>query len=342
MSYATGTAADRAALIAAIADFAAADGWTVVLEDATRLYVEKGICHAAFQVATVNVTDYNADPTNVVDYLIQGTLATALNAGNANFWQNTGSPTNGGDNQQVRINDLQGPFPAYWLFSDADETCINVVVQCGTDKYQHFGFGVVDKGEMTHGGAAYLVGTNRYHFRAAVNLNNANFNDIAEQTYPYVGNVSQVPPGNQVGSQLYCPDALPVAASWAAMRAGAQLFHTRNRQQPSQFPELGNSSGYLLSGSILASASQWGGNVMLWPIPAIPYNTTLLQNCYVGDYPNVRALNMTGLQPEQEIDLAGDTWVVFPIGRQTAWGTPATLGNQFSTGQYALAYKKVA
>lgn len=80
---------------------------------------------------------------------------------------------------------------------------------------------------------------------------------------------------------------------------------------------------------------------MLWAIPCIRQSSTASQMVYCGDFPNVRAINMEGMTPSQEIALSTDVWKIFPIGRQTAWGSKAELGFQYSTGQYGLAYKKV-
>jgi hypothetical protein len=88
--------------------------------------------------------------------------------------------------------------------------------------------------------------------------------------------------------------------------------------------ELGRSSGTALT-----------GNVPWYPITCWHRNLSTNRVYPLGALPDVRALNIRGFQPKEEVVVSGDTWVIFPF----ALRTEDNLANR--TFYSGIAYKKV-
>jgi hypothetical protein len=202
----------------------------------------------------------------------------------------------------------------------------------------HFGFGVIDKGEMTHSGAGYVTGANNVWYAASNTTDPTNgvnlFNKPRFASAPF-----------GTFSAIYVPNALPAGYGTVACNntSSALTSYLRNslilQDNPANFPVSG--SGGLLDHVIASATAGWSGTVPLYGIPLVIRNIARSRHCAIGMFPDVRFLNMDGLLPGAEITLAEDTWKVFPIMRQEAW---ASSNTRFvaTTGQYAVAYKKVA
>jgi hypothetical protein len=353
MAYSTGSAADLTALLDAVRAFAVAQGWTVDkwVSGSRLLFLRRGITFVTMEGASRTFNSWETGSSvSTTEQVLRMAIGTGITTSLNTYFGHPGSlVTTATDTDRIEINDLTGSFPSYHLFADnALSGHIHVVVQCSTDRWQHFSFGEVDKGGFTHAGVAYAVGTNRYYVRENSQTDPTNpnvyHNDIGRCQYPFVGNDGTNNwPVNINQRLIYAPDALPNNINWPTVDVENNgLIHTNGLNRPTDWPRPSSSADPRpLNGIVRNSASQWNGNVMLWAIPCIRQSSAVSQMVYVGDYPNVRGLNMEGLIPGQEISLSTDVWKVFPIGRQTAWASKAELGFQFSTGQYALAYKKV-
>lgn len=360
MAYATGSAANLNEILAALQTFAAAQGWTIDkwTSGSNLLFMRKGQCFVAMQGATQTNTTYPGGvSTSVTDTVLRIALSTSLTTSLTAYHAHPGSiVTTATDQDRVEVNDLIGPFSAYHFFSGnegaGDPAYIHVVIQTATDRYQHFSIGNLDKKGLSHSGVGYAVGCNRYWFRNAsgADLTSSSmiFNDPIRHPIPFDGSgITTVV--SSATAQHYIPDALPLSWSAGAILGNYNLAGTAmcmsliNRpMRPSGY---GTTSGAnaLLSNVIVSPTSQWSGNVVLWPLPVIIMNPGTSQLCYVGDYPNVRMLNMEGMGPGQEITYGSETWKVFPSMTQRAWGQDRTAGfDGVSSGQYGLAYKKVA
>lgn len=357
MSYATGSAANLNELLTALQTFAAAQGWTIDkwTSGSNLLFMHKSSCFVAMQGATASVTHYPSGvSTTYTDTVLRIALSTSITTSLTTYNSHPGSiVTSASDADRIEVNDLVGPFSAYHFFSGnesgGDPPYIHVIVQTSVERWQHFSFGMADKKGMTHSGVAYLMGMNRVYYRNGVSLTTTTqrFNDPAQQATPF-----DCGPGSQAAScanyQFYMPDVLPV--SWAAPAIVA-TFSAPSASNPGPLKLITPTmrpSNYgtfdfprLLTNVIASPVSQWAGNVTLWPCPIMITNGS--QNVYVGDFPNVRIVNMDSLGPGTEITYGTDVWKIFPSLTQRAWGLDRVAGYDGpSTGQFAVAYKKVA
>jgi hypothetical protein len=347
MAYATGSATTLTDLLSAIRTFAIAQGWTIDkwTPASNLLFLSDDLTKVAFQAAVEPLTSFETGAAVVINQtVLYGALATGINAGLNTFWGHPGSiVTAANDVDAVRINDLSGPFPSYHLFADpALGRHIHVVVQTASDRWQCFGFGRVDKGGLTHAGSSYLTGGSRSWVRAAGAVDAAlqYYNLASGFTTGFAVNAGRTGINNAV-LNLYSPDALPDdSAEWPKMIASASIMpHLTGRSRPDEWP--GERNAHLLSGVVRHPVSQFSGAAMFHALPVVQMAAGASKLCWVGDFPNVRLVNMDGMRPGQLVEIAADDWLVFPVGRQVPWGTQVQTGFQFSTGQYALAFKRV-
>lgn len=351
MAYQTGSAANLTELLDAIRLFAIGQGWTVDrwTSGSALLFLSKGQCFVTMRGTTRAFTDFTTGSGVAANEgILRMAIGTANNPALTTFWGHPGSiVTSETDGDRIEINDLTGPFPSYHFFSDAAVSdYIHVVVQSTAERWQHFSFGNLDKGGFTHAGVGYATGTNRLWYRADADGTPGSiwhvYNDISKACVAFASNGDQNLPLSTTVRLIHAPDAMPNnATAWPIVQSGLHA-HLRllGISSPANFPR-NNPNTALLNAFIASPISQWSGQAMLWAIPAIVVSGVVSSLCYIGDYPNVRLLSMEGMTPQQEIALGGDVWKVFPVGRQTSWGTKAQLGFQFSTGHVALAYKKV-
>lgn len=255
---------------------------------------------------------------------------------------------------QVYINDVEGDFVGWHLFGDAvtsDEQArpfVHVVIQTATDRYQHFSFGFLDQRGLSHDGVAYIHGQESRHY----------ISGSADPTSGQAGSWAQPALGmycfnmDYTGSfQMKVGDALPIGAGWVDRiwtgGNGQEVIPRRLINNPNSRSD-GSGAGRLLSPMNYARGLTWSGHTVLFPMPVLIKNDVLSKTCYLGDFPQVRALNMEGLAPRQEIELPGqdgdepDIWMVFPQIRQASWelSRNALLGRNPTSGHYGLAYKK--
>lgn len=356
MAYSTGSAANLNELLAALQTFAATQGWTVDkwTSASNLLFMHKDQCFVTMQGATQSVTHFPGGvSTTYTDTTLRMALSTSITTALTTFFGHPGSlVTAATDVDRVEVNDLRGPFNAYHFFSGdetgGDPAYIMVVLQVATDRYQHFGFGNIDKKGMTHSGGAFLVGLSRYYYRFVADLFGLSsyFNYPPAHVLPYDGGYANQSI-NAAPELLYLPDALPLtwtgtmfsASNNAAAATPVSIPIATKWARPANYAGVSDQPK-LVSNVIASPVSQWSGNLHLWPSPIIMANGTNL--CYVGDHPNVRYCNMEGLGPAQEIVYGSETWVVFPSMTQRVWGQDRAAGfDGCSTGQYAVAYKKV-
>lgn len=350
MAYQTGSVTTLDNLLTTLATFATSQGWTIVRNTAGLLFLSKGQCFCAMQRINYN---YNNWETGVAvltaDERLDMALATSLTAGLTTFFGHPGSlSTNSTDADRVSCNQLLGPFGEYHFFSGdtgaGDPDYIFVVVKIGADNWRHFGFGNVDKGLLTHSGAAFLSGQAGYFYRqgSALTGSGSRYNTAGTSDITYTRNTNRDSAVSHAGRNFYVPDALPNTADWPVHTVNVMNLISLNDKPPTQYPTTsGGAAPRLMNPMQISPVSQWGGNAVLFPMPIFIASPTALRSCYIGDFPNVRLVNMEGLLAGQEIVLAGDTWKVFSGGRQTPWMTQAEAGAQYTTGQIALAYKKI-
>lgn len=377
MTYATGGVGGTLVdLMDAIRTFGLADGWTIEKWDAPNklLFMSKGSCAITMKGRTdVTVTIYSGannsgiNTTGNPDHRLYFALNTNNTAALTTYHSHPGSVvTSDYEGDSPWVNGLQGPFVAWHIFSDpAVGDHIHVVVQIKAEHYVHFSFGHVDKRGLTHGGVAYVTAMGATYWRNVSNWTGfagGAYNNPIYQNYPFAygnGNSSTGPSASNFQSPaiiLKNTNAWP--AAWNGPILGASgnasrffgltlpLYWGAGYNASPQFPTAGSTSPYLLDDVIRGEATPYSNVVPMYPMPVFRYyfdnlDGTSRRICYVGDFPNVRLINLSNLQVEQEIVLAGDTWKVFPAIRRAPWGD-SNFANGVSTGQIGYAYKKVA
>lgn len=358
--YSTGSGSSIGDLLGAVKTFTELNGWTTdhyAVNDV--LATHKGICYVNFKCSTTAVTVWDGDggsSSSYTDGVLRMALATGYNSGISTYYGQTGSPsTTNNDPHDATVGNLHGPFVGWFMFSDPALEYIHVVVQTAAEIYTHFSFGFIDPKGLSHGGVAYAMGHSAIWYQDKQDLSDANsvFNSPAHQLIPFCGGFAgkgigaASTAGNGAPCTHYAPDALPSTLSWPDTKWGHTAASGMSRFTtliPVDTPvgilnvNRGNS---LLDPVIMDQSSHWSGYSPLWTCPCIAASSAGASQamCYVGDYPNVRLLEMTGLVPQQELPIGGDTWRVYPILRQENWATAD--GANPSTGQFALAYKKV-
>ena len=374
MAYATGTGANITDLMDALRGFAVGQGWTVDKWDSVDrlLFLSKGSCAVSMRGDTTVTRQEYTGPNNagvlsaaLPDHHLRLALNTSNTPGLTTFHSHPGSVvTSNGDGEQIVVNGLTGPFVAWHFFADATVgDHIHCVVQINAECYMHFSFGHVDKKGLTHSGVAYVTGQPNIYWRNVSQYNvspgNAqSYNRTNRQNIPFLRTSNYGAFGSHDEAMpliLRNTDAWP--AAWTAPgvsvvgRDGANphfrvnLRYSNAFTHPNQYPANANAWGFLLDLVVISEPTPYSNIVPMFPVPCIRsyYNSadqSLNRYCYVGDFPNVRVLNMTNLTPGQEITLGADTWKVFPALKQRPWESDG-IEDSPTTGQYAVAYKKV-
>ena len=330
MAYETGSAASPEQFISNLASFCQAQGWTIALLSTSRLYLEKGICHLALEV--------------VPGYGLAGGLCTSFNTGLSPLFQ-PGFPSDSSpawsDNNHMAM-DVVGKYPilSYHFFAEADYVHVVAEVSAGSTFsgiYCHMGFGLVDKGALSHGGVAFAGGSKQSYTK-----NNAYPLNDSRQTFNNTENFSWAGLGaHRAWSDNAVPSHFPRSPGGIFPANGYGYSTLRNYRYPWSAPNTNsNAMGRINQALVRGSAPSYSGRAPLFGTPCIISNGG--QICYVGDFPGIRFLMMDGMVPGEEIDMAGEIWKVFPPRRQTPWDQ--VLNNNFdapSSGQYGIAYKKV-
>lgn len=347
MAYSTGTGANIQDLLSAIQSFAVAScGFTLQQAGSGYLQLHNGICKVAMQSFTVSTNNWTTGsnvPYN--DSRLRMALATSFSA-TTNYFGHTGSlVTSSTSGNRVECNDLVGPYTQWYMFGEPGYC--HVVVQSAALRYRHISFGLIDKGDFTHGGVAYCTASGMFvvpqsttvsqmgHWEPNPNTNNP--------TPPFMlhGNSITALGSFGAGSYIFAADALPTANQ-----------HLAGPTSPGVLPiaitvndpdATGSGDGYTPLGARLqrGAPTSFGNRAVMFPIPVISLESSTLGR-YLGRFPNVRYINMQGVAPGQELAFSGDTWKVFPLLQQNAWGSVVGgLTAPPNTYQYGIAYKKI-
>ena len=374
MAYSTGgSGSGLTDLMDAIRAFALGLGWTIDKWDAPNrlLFMSKGIATITMkgdltqtrrQYSGVSGSGVFAD---VADGRIYFAMGTANDAGSLNYYGHPGSPVlSAYDTDAPLINHLEGPYIGWFLFADPTVSDhIHVVVQISAEVYKHFSLGFVDKKGLTHAGVAYVTTCPTPSFRTTSVFNgasNGQHNWPGNHHLPFQSWSDRAGAIHSAGSYEEAPpillknsDAWP--ALWlgpvASKNGSGTLFGTSltlnqagTAYQPSVWPAF-HSPPRLLHQVVQAEPAPYSNTLPLFHLPCfrLHYNSADPDSrriCYVGDFPNVRACNMTNLAPGQEITVDTDDYKVFPVTRQEQWAN-SRLFDAPTSGQFAIAYKKV-
>jgi len=368
MAYTVGSGATTADFMDALRSFAVGLGWTINRFDATakRLYMAKDACRVCFSWKSYNITSYDSGSAVVIqEGIIQGSLVASFGTGDAyNTFPGAGSKvalstslTTIGGEYSVLMSYMQGPFVNWFLFSNANGDYIHAIVQVGSDRYRFLTFGNVDKGGLSHSGAAYLSSDGGDNwFRGNTGSTNEFYYADPRYCSSHFGITSNAR-FSMSHTQMFSIDALPLGfdnnvgfgtynynASTSKVQTLQHVMQLRRAvwisdNYPSK--ESFSSSCGLLDNVVASAAPAWAQNVPLFGLPLVAINSANTQACCVGSVPDFRLVNMQGMSPQQEIAITSDTWKIFPVIRQDEWSNSRVHGN-IRGGQYGFAIKKIS
>ena len=224
------------------------------------------------------------------------------------------------------VSDLGvGPFPSYHFFED--DHYIHVVVEVATDHFRHFGFGLLNPKIGDWAGGEYAYG-NRMS-------TGTNHNAISASDYALLDGIADEA-DNMATLHVEGLEGEAGASKWMVVFGNAATStetdtagNARERGQggfrggPAAI-EMGNFNGDALA-----------GNVPMYSIGVWHKDNTLQRVYFLGDMPDVRAINIKHFQPKEEVVIGGVTWVVFPFALKTL---DNVAGRTYHSG---IAYKKV-
>lgn len=309
MAYQETTGNSPDDVIAKIATFAAAAGWTVVdniLAGSNRtLVLQKGGDY---------IQVWNTDTTNIfiTGYIgyVAGT-AYNLQAGYA------------GNYAQANVG--AGPYTNVFMFSgSAPSDHVHVVIEMSGGVFRHLSFGMLDKLGTWTGGtyfdAATWVGNSSVSHNTWNSYNRALFDMRGESGTARYGCVRCDIPSDGRASTWAAVRNNASYAAWTGLYGGGgggggegyltSQFYNRND------PPF---SGQITLGTIRVEIARVGGFLSV-----------------AGTFPNVRYLNMARFSPGQEITVGSDTWKVFPMARKGSG-----VSSQAYSQNHAYAFKKV-
>jgi len=299
-------------LIDNLATFAAAAGWTVernTLSGTNRTLTLK-------RAETDYIHVYNVNP---------GQLLLRASTGYDGALAPSAQP--GATPQDAVTARLTGPYPKVWFFADGTE--VAVVARRGDQNgaYASFAFGAIQKyGSYT--GGTFVDGT--YFDRAGGGSGSWTGSDHGLLAY------------GPSGAGYVRADADGVSGQWLRLASGAALVQSGPLITANMYSA--NQGGATHSSARLMGAADdntFSGRSMLFPIEiAIRRAGTPVYYSPVGVVSTVRAVSLAKFAPEDELSIASETWVVFPIVNKRA-ETNGT-GDPHASGNVGFAVRKTA
>jgi hypothetical protein len=323
MQFLQTNATDCNGLLIEIRDFLAANGWTT-LADGT------GGGGLTLEMTNANGHDFKFDGSNVVvtNEYIAGALVPFNDRFLRMYFQKADIGLAAGYTAfYAETNDCAGPFGNIWLFTDDAATYCHVVLQTGNSRYNHFSFGNLDPKDVHAINIPYCAGMYYYYWRNQLGyVNNGDGNPFS---YPTSG-------FHNIG--YFCDDT----PNGKAMRVGVPDgvvdpllgFTDGGIEQPTllqifarHYQSTVNLGAALLLDYFTAIDNHaYTGGVPISPFPILVKGIGDVY-AYVGDIPTIGLVNMAGLTAGQELDFAGDTWIVFPLKQYGLEDATAYGGN---------------
>lgn len=322
------SAADFNAMLVAVRDFLAGNGWTVVTDSTSS---------GSLVVQNSNGHKYRLRSTtaNRTDFYTGAFVDTMLNI----EWDrgNTGG-TAGTYSTSTTTNDMTGPFASLWLFTDEAATFCYIVAQCAPVRYSHSGFGEIDpKGlHAEHidfsAGLFWQFWSNSEEY--ANNNNGGNpFNYLVSGSHriDHTDGAGWVGiPDGVLDPSLFFTDGPVMAQTWST--CDREYSKTTNTDNTARFAD------YFCN----VTNKPFTGGVVLTPLPLLCAAASQDVMAVLGEYPQMALVNMQGLSPGQTLEFAGDEWIIFPwkqFGTAEAMKYGSNCLPQPNSWRYGFAYR---
>ena len=290
-------------LIDNLATFAAAAGWTV----------ERNTLSGTNRTLTLKRPE--SDYVHVYN-TSQGQLLMRASTGYDGALAPTAQP--GVTPEDCITARLTGPYPKVWFFSEGSEVVVVVRRADQNGAYASFAFGVIQK-YGTYAGGTFVDGT--YFDQSAWGSGNWTDSDHGLLAY------------GSSGAGYVRADADGVPGQWMRLSGAEALVQSGPLSAAGMYSA--NQGGATYSSARLMGAADdntFSGRSMLFPIEiAIRRAGTPTYYSPAGVVSTVRAVSLAKFAPEDELSLASETWVVFPISNKRAEtggdGDPHASGN---------------
>lgn len=311
MAYQTSTTiASNQLLINAIALFAASAGWTV----------ERNVLSGANRTVTLR-------KPGVTDYIHLFNTANSGVRMRASVGYDDALPIASQPNVtpvDSEVNALVGPYPTVWMFASGDN--VHVVVRRSdiSGGYAHILFGAISKyGAYT--GGTYIEGT----YFATTGSASGVWDNGSHAPFGF---------GDKQTGYLRC-DSDGVSNQWLLLgRAGlaGRAWGSVGAQN-----HIAAGSYDITRWVYAADDNVFSGRSFLQIIDVyVPRAGTTLYFTPVGYPDNLRYVSLAKFDPEQEVSIGTDTYVVFPVARKAAPST--AVGGPIGTSNFGYAIRKEA
>lgn len=223
----------------------------------------------------------------------------------------------GGDTSCRYMNQHAGPLPTAWLFSNDPSTYCHVVVEVIAGVFKHLTFGNLKKYGGWTGGGYYGV-TNWSENVAFIDQPDSSSHRVPFDNLTDFGAIRQ-------NTTVYYVDA---ADKWLAEEA---IVNTVQRRQLRSTFRGGFGRAW-----VNLSETPYSGLIALAPVlvgkQRLSDSPDTLR--WIGEVPDMAALNIQNLAPGEEYSIGSDIWLTFPLCAKLG-GTDA-----FNSGVYGAAYLK--
>jgi len=323
------TATDFKAMLVVVRDFLSTNGWTVITDAiaaSSSLVVRNSSGHNYRLIET---------RTSRTDFFTGAFTDTTLNCqfDPGNTGGNPGGYLTTGD-----CNDMTGPFPSLWVFTDEAATFCHIVAQTAPVRYAHASFGKVDSKGLHTASIDYVAGTYWNYWATLENYTNSigdgnPFNNPQSGTHQIDhidGTLWLGIPDGVLDPSLFFTDGHVVSQAWrlSDREYGKNTATNNTSRWTDYFCNITNKT--------------FTGGVILTPLPIAANPASQDVMAIVGEIPQMALVNMQGLSPGQTLVFGNDEWLVFPI-KQFGLAEAAKYGSnplpQPNSWRYGFAYR---
>jgi hypothetical protein len=322
------SAANFNAMLVAVRDFLAGNGWTVVTDGtgSGSLVVQNSSGHKyRLSSTTANRTDFYTGA------FVDTSLNVEWDRGN-----NGGTP--GTYSSSGDTNDMTGPFPNIWLFTDEAATFCHIVAQTAPVRYSHTGFGEIDNKGLHDSRVDFAAGLFWYFWSDQANYADTNgggnpFNYCVSGSHQIDhtdGTAWIGTPDGLLDPALFFTDGPTHSQPWST--CDREYVKTTNTDNTARWAD------YFCN----VTNKPFAGGIILTPLPVLLNPASQDVMSVVGEYPGMALVNMQGLSPGQTLTLADEEWLVFPwkqFGTAEAMKYGANPLPQPNSWRYGFAYR---
>lgn len=222
---------------------------------------------------------------------------------------------------------LIGPFPNLYMFSNSAGDYIHIVLEWSTGKFRHMTFGNLTKfGTWPGGGGSYYCGS--VWTQSGLGTTQGvfiSFPNSTSSTVPFDNAATGL--GN---GWCWTVNYSNGTDSWIANENDTIVGAVQRRKA------VGSTRGGFGHMFKDIQESLYTGLIPLAPIMvgAVNQANTPDTVAWIGQVPDMRLVNVTHLAPAQEFSIGSDTWKCFPMAAKNG------LAGQENSGAAGFAYKK--